>query len=336
MNEEQTGFKFKIPTSAILDGGLNGFDLSVLYWIRYFEYKQDIDNRCMINATNLWYALSKNVDGIDLRFRGMVNSSVKKLYKKGYISVFDVLGGNTFLLNTTFLNDLENEGFIFVRSTDLHTILFNGKSINNYNLFKYFCCLLSTFRSKITLGNNVWTKCPVGFSNINEISQLASVCEDTAYKYNKVLEELKLIHIYRTNDTYENVDEDTGEIKEEHITNTYGRYENKDLIDEVAAKHIQEYGFIYNKKYKKNVPILKANQGRSLTMTYRWFCQDPNKYSTDEIRELYLGLLDYNKKKKKDNRKDLTVFKGYSFYKEEHEEDNDVDVKSDLLERGCD
>lgn len=71
-------------------------------------------------------------------------------------------------------------------------------------------------------------------------------------------------------------------------------------------------------------------------MTYRWFCQDPNKYSTDEIRELYLGLLDYNKKKKKDNRKDLTVFKGYSFYKEEHEEDNDVDVKSDLLERGCD
>ena len=336
-NKRMKRYKFAIPTSAVLNNSLNGLDLSLLYWIKYFEYKQDSKNRCMINATNTWFALHNDINGIDLRFRNLFNTSIKKLEYHGYIKIIHVESGNTFIVNIINPNVEEKESFIFVENFDIYSILFCDKDANKYSLFRYFCFLLSTFRSKTTLGNDIWNKCPVGFITIEQLALLTGFCKDTVYNYNKILEELKLIHVFRTNDTFKSEDKESGEVKEEHISNTYGRHRNTDLINEVATRHIQIYGLIYNKKHSKNASVPIANQGRSLTMTYRWFCQNPNKYSTDEIRELYLGLLDYNKKKKKDNRKDLTVFKGYSFYKEEeHEEDNDVDVKSDLLERRCD
>ena len=63
----------------------------------------------------------------------------------------------------------------------------------------------------------------------------------TAYRYNEILQNLGLIYVYKAGDFLEVTDKnDIRSIKS--ISNTYGRYKDKDIIIQEGKNYVESYG----------------------------------------------------------------------------------------------
>lgn len=313
--KKQLNIDIILSERMVFDGNISDFDLAIICWLKYFTFKQSKENKCIINADIISFELYEDFSWVNKRNKERFRSSLKTLSECGYIKIEDN-NNNNFIVDTSGLI-FKGDVYVVLKYSDMHKALAHDTKINKYSLFRYFCIMLSMFRSSVTVGFTKWSKCPVGFFTITDISDLADIHYTTAYKYNNVLEDLKLVYIHRTNDTYINKDTESDEYYVGYISNTYGRYEDKVLVEEVAIKFMNEYSIQKNKKLKHNITVVNANMNRSLSTKYRWFCEDNSKYEYNEIKQLYLGLKEINKKRAENNRKDLTVFKEYDFYDEE-------------------
>ena len=154
---------------------------------------------------------------------------------------------------------------------------------------------------------------------ISYLAKQMNVSTKTIMDYNKLLEDAKLIYIYRQNDF---VLDKNNSLKT--LPNIFGRYVDKEYIDAFAHNQRQ-----YNKSHRHmDENYNNANQKRRLAQMYQHILKGKyDDYSEDEIITVYNYVLLENKKYEDlydktqydgylDKIRDIDVFKRFNFLKE--------------------
>ncbi len=238
---------------------------------------------------------------------------VQKIDSCGKYDVLDC--SNLFIIN----ND---EHFTIIIYEELIRI-FQQKNVNTFSLLKYFIYLMGTISSSIDVYINAvqHKNRVIGNLTIEYLSNLSGISERSIVEYNKILEDIGLLYIYRHNDFLVNAN--NGEVK--RMRNVYGRPEDKLYIDSFAMSQ-EKYEKSY--KYVEN-NIKTANIKRRFAQMYIQICKNnDSKYSMEDIQQVYAYVLQENYKYeatyKKNNDKsclgkirDIRVFDKYNFVKKE-------------------
>lgn len=273
-------------------------------------------NDYYVNSNFLHFTLAGNVN-INRRAKDRYDCAVSKLIHKGIIDLKESIPPNEYIVTIDNIYfDTANASktkdyFCIVSSKDIETIMNYKHNINNPLLLRYYIYLVSTFVRAITLSNNKINTPPVGFQAIERISSILRMSKKTIYKYNSILEELKLICVYRQDDCIYV----QGDNKLTGISNTYGRYCDREKIKKISEMYRDSYN--ERAQIKTCIPKEVANNNRRLSALYRNYVNGVKIYSESELREIYIGLKDWNEKQVENKRKDLTVFKDFEFYRKE-------------------
>ena len=217
--------------------------------------------------------------------------------------------------------DVTNDHFIVVTFWEVQQI-FQVENVNNFLLLRYFVLLMSTISSKITvyLENGEFKNRVVGNFTIDYLSELSGIGVRTIIEYNKILEEIGLIYIYRQNDFV--IDKENN-IK--RLNNIYGRASDIEYVTTFAnnqQKHYESYRYVENNNKK-------ANTKRRLAQMYQQILKgNDNKYSNAEIISVYEYVISENEKYERmyeknqyedylDKIRDTDIFGKYDFIPKE-------------------
>lgn len=295
---------------------LSVYGLATYCAIKTLLPNEDIKEICTTPEI-LSYQLLKDIhpsrrflQGIKTGYDELISQNiVKKIDSNGKYDVLDC--------SKLFITE-EKEYFTIITYDELLKI-FQQKNTNALLLLKYFIYLIGTISSSIDVYiDAIQHKCRVvGNLTIEYISKLSGISDRSIIEYNKILEDIGLIYIYRHNDFL--ISKDNGEIK--RMSNVYGRPEDKNYIDAYAINQ-QKYKKSY--KYVEN-NIEKANVKRRLAQIYIQICKNnDSKYSIEDIKQVYAYVLQENHKyeatyKKNNDEKclekirDISVFDKYGF-----------------------
>lgn len=209
----------------------------------------------------------------------------------------DIIKVNCVLTKTQFVCDISSlyfekgtEFFVIVDYEELHKIMNIETKSDKYKMFRYFSSIVGHFNFSESIDKKYRGKvCGYAIDVINEL-----IPKRTAIRYNEILEENKLIYIYRSDDILYNsvFNEFT------RIINTYGRYEDQELVKEFASKYQENYGRNHIKERKRSEHET-ANKNRALGQKYKNYVNG-KQYDEETVNE----ILQWAIKKKKD----LTVF----------------------------
>ena len=184
--------------------------------------------------------------------------------------------------------------------------ILNSKLKEKLPLLKFYCYLMTTV-------TKTGDKVGVGFTPYQDMVFNTGICRQTISKYMDVLYEMNIIHIYRSKDA---VLLEPNTIRE--IPNAYGDISNKEKIINVGKTHEESYGI-----NAKKIQSTKKSSTRSASAKFNILCKDLNesgeiRYSTEELKDIYETLVDYNKRYSYDDslQKDLSIFSNFDFYKE--------------------
>ena len=184
---------------------------------------------------------------------------------------------------------MENEDtyYTIIKDNEVHTIMNINSKIDKFKLLRYFIICMKTICRTTGVYKDCGTKQNfVGFMTQEYLCSLIGISHDTNSKliqtYNSVLEENKLLYIYRHTEMKR--DKKTGQIKS--FANHYGRYEDKDDIEIFALNYEKTCGV-----EEEIVQSDKSNQRRRLSSQYNNLCYDFDRYvdaySDEELIEIY-------------------------------------------------
>ena len=209
---------------------------------------------------------------------------------------------------------LSRDFYTFVDDEEIHKILnLNNKYFTkSINLLRFYLYVLSTiFKSGKHKG--------VGFTSLSNMVEDTGISSKTISSYLAILVENELLYIYKSKDF---IKFDTGEFIE--ISHTYGRFKDKDLIDEIGSVHENEYGSKLNSKHKK---VKKpTNNVRSYAQKYAYIKKSIEETGVipyndeDKIRDVYKFMKKLNKKQEGIKGKKtypLDIFSSFDFYEDD-------------------
>ena len=276
-----------LNNDVICDLSLTDSELGVYVALRSI-YLSNRDYQC-ITFNMIAYELFGNKEYKRAIFES-IKSSFKSLVDKGFIIIIDELSSTEFIVNLSKLYiNMENEDtyYTIVRDDELHTIMNITAKIDKFKLLRYFIICMKTICRTTGVYKDYDTKQNfVGFMTQEYLCNLIGVSHDTNSKliqtYNSILEENKLLFIYRHTEMKR--DKKTGQIKS--FSNHYGRYEDKDDIEVFALNYEKTCGV-----NEEIVQSDKSNQRRRLSSRYNNLCYDFDRYvdtySDKELIEIY-------------------------------------------------
>lgn len=189
---------------------------------------------------------------VSRRIRTEIKKSLLNLCKydeSGFIKIQGKLDevNNEFILDLSNIRIRDNL-FVLITDTDIHKILnirFNGFK---ETIFRYYCAILSTVNNY----NNTF----VGNMPLRYIRDLVNTIntEATQLKYNKLLEEAKVLYIHHNGYLVHN----GNSVKA--LPNFYGRYEDKDKIDAIAKQKYNSIDFPIDRSHIDTNEIRSARQ----------------------------------------------------------------------------
>lgn len=263
-------------------------------------YKREFDfifsNKNMIN-----YYMTNQIH-ISKRFEENFRSGMKELLDKKIIVCNNKVGSD-YYLGVTNVKCEEKDKFTFVEFSDIQTIMtsdYKGKS----NLLRFYICLLGTFISQNKIQD---IREPNKYNNIlgmmpqEYLAKICNVSVHSVVEYLKVLEELKVIYVSRCSFVFKDMQ---GRIKRHN--NIYGRYADKETIDEFAQLRYQMYD-----EFHQIHNISVTNNARSLMQKYNCL-QKGTEYDKDTIAAIYNYINEYNAKYPK-KCKNMNVFEKYGY-----------------------
>ncbi len=284
-----------------------------------------------VNYNLLAYQLfgNKNFNRRDL---DNIKDGLNQLIDKSIVSDVDKLGKSEFIINLSDLYiDNKEEYRLYVEGKDIETI-FNLANVNKFALLRYYLALLSTISITESInidGKNI--KNFVGFMTQDYLSRLTNMSRRIIENYNSILEENKLLYIYRHD---KKVLFDNGDIRT--LGNQYGKYCNMEYIKIYALQEEDKYYSLVRDNDANK--IVKDNQtGRSLSAKYNAMLKG-KEYDIDTIKEIYFYIKANNEKYSKndyykDKIKDLYIFDKYNFDKDSN---NDVWGSSNTIDDDID
>lgn len=283
-----------LSKNVLTDTCLSDVAISVYVAIRMIQFKNRYEYYITGEAVYC-YLMGDLAD--DLRKIKIFNNAIMELCESGYITILQNKKNNRFKVdvrNLVIENVKESKNYYtIVYQEEIYKIM-NSNERYHFKLLRYFLCLTSTF---IQDSGGLVSYTPANI--LRDIADIKNI--KTVYRYNEILQDLKIIYVHKSKDYIK----EGSEIKT--ISNVYGRYKDKDFIAGVG----DNYSNLYGAKRFSNV-----QSTRSASHKYMWWLKG-KEYSYDELKEVYLTLVEFNKKYERiDNSKikDLTVFSEYDFY----------------------
>lgn len=255
------------------------------------------------------------------RMSDYIKCGINELVENHIIEKNDIVQKHFILDCTNLCTNESQEHFAIITFEEVKKI-FNVENTNNFLLLKYFCSLIWTISSKITvyLENGEYKNRVVGNFTIDYLSELSGIGVRTIIEYNKVLEEIGLIYIYRQEDF---VLDKENNIK--RLNNIYGRASDIEYITTFAKnqqKHYESYRYLENNNKK-------ANTKRRLAQMYQQLLKGGGKdYTEKDITDIYDYVIEENQKYERmydknkcedylDKTRNTDIFDKYDFIKRE-------------------
>lgn len=238
------------------------------------------------------------------------------------------------LSTTEFVLDLKNlyfetsdEYYTVIRLNEVHSIMNINNKMDKFKILRYFItCLRTICRTQGIYVEQSTKQNFVGFMTQEYLCNQIGVSYKSNFKliqqYNDVLEENKLLYVYRHAEMKR--DKITGQIKS--FNNHYGRYEDKDDIDIFAVN--------YEKTCGVNDEIVqsdKSNQRRRLSQMYNNLCCDFDRYLLEYDNETLIEIYKYIHFKNEEIEKEFeTATEGSTYYNSLLEKFKDEDLFDDI------
>ena len=214
INEEIT---LLIPERITNDKTFSNYSLAVYCALHALSVPTQLKIQCITQQQIEFYLTGKITqrraisDYIKCGINELVENNI--VTKIGELSKHYILDCSNLWIKTN------NIKFITITFNEVQKI-FKVENVNNFLLLRYFILLMSSISSKITvyLENGEYKNRVVGNFTIDYLSELSGIGVRTIIEYNKILEEIGLIYIYRQEDFV--IDKENN-IK--RLNNIYGR-----------------------------------------------------------------------------------------------------------------
>lgn len=250
----------------------------------------------------LYFYLSGTLSSIPRRFDENLKYGLKELIDKKIIFC-KKKSNNAYYIDINNFTVSQEDNYIIIYLSEIQSIISSNYQ-GRIGLLCYYAGLLSTFILKNKIKdvreqdkyNNI-----LGMISQEYISDILNVSKHTIIEYTKTLEELKLLYVSRCSFKFK---DKYGKIKRHN--NIYGRYADKDLIDEFANIRYQMYDDLHKVQSGNNI-----NNARSLTQKYNQMIKGV-KYDKATVATIYTYICKYNEKYPK-KAKDMSVFKEYGY-----------------------
>ena len=304
--------KIFIPKELTDCANIYQYELLVYCYLKLLCPLQEVDSY-HLDINDIIYAIYRKTD-IGQNIRGNIYEALNNLIDTGNIT--GERSGNTrYIIKTDSLQvDIKQEKFIIADSNDIRAIMATGH-ILRVPLVRYYIYLMRTINADIKVYgyDGKSRKNVVGNQTQHYLAYIMRSSVPTVMRYNKLLEDMKVIYIHRSNDFI------VREGRVRQMANVYGRYADREYIDKYAES-LKEQLHSYN-HFKPRLD--EANNKRRLSKMYFWLCKG-KEYSDGEVREIYEYVVADNKmyrnlaKSESDTRyleklKDETVFAKYPF-----------------------
>lgn len=182
--------------------------------------------------------------------------------------------------------DTEKDKFVTVTPNEVYKIMTCKEVMKKkISMLKYYIALVSTFDWSLDS--------KIGHMSQQFIADQADNSTRTCQRYNEILEEMKMIYIYKSNDKVRVKD------KLRQIKNCYSRYEDKGICEQYASNYEDMYGVDHKiVACKKNKA--QADINRRLGAIYNQICFGNTDYDEETIKAVYRYVVNKNKALQKD------------------------------------
>ena len=261
-----------------------------------YGMEETFTNKDMIN-----FCLTKKYTA-SKRFEESIRNGMKQLLETNTIVCKERTGINYYLDKDNITLD-DNDKFIFVDLEEVNKIM-NSRIQSKSNMLRLYLCMVGTFIGKNHIAN---IREPEKYNNIlgmmsqDYLAEVSHISKSSVIEYIKELEDIEIIYVSRCSFKFK---DKAGKIKKHN--NIYGKYKNKDIIDEFAEVRYSMYDDLHKEK-ESNI----ANSSRSLAQKYNCLRND-TKYNKATVEAIYKYVCSYNKKHPS-KPKDMKPFEKYGY-----------------------
>ena len=196
------------------------------------------------------------------RTRKTYNDGIEKFICSKYITKFERCP-NIIIVNTSNIDSIQNF-YVKDEYTNVIKIMNNSPQKIRFSLLRFWMKLLTT----------IYAQTKAGCTTIENISNKLGYSPRTVIRYFKILEDLQILYVSRSNIFY--ADTDNNNMK--RVSNAYGRYCDKTEIDNFASNH--------NNAITSNKSRLseKSDLRRSYARKYSFWINGKKEYSGSELK----------------------------------------------------
>jgi len=312
INNEITLF---LPESLINTGNFSNYAIATYCVLQALSIPTYMPIQCITHHQIIYYLTGKT-DQQRNRIVDYIKCGINELINNHIVNKQKEFQKHLLLDCSNLWIDIKKEKFTVITFNEVQKI-FSVENINNFLLLKYFILLISTISSKITvyLEDGLSKNRVVGNYTIDHLSELTGISDRSIIEYNKILEEIKLIYIFRQEDYV--IDKENN-IK--RLANIYGRFKDLKYINQFAhsqQKHYKSYRYLDNNN--------KANSKRKFAQMYQQLLKGGGEnYTEKEIIDIYNYVISENKKYERmyekskyekylDKIRDTDIFDKYDF-----------------------
>lgn len=200
-----------------------------------------------------------NIDFKKRTNRELVKKAFNELINHNYIDCLE------YASNKYELKEIKNDTCkYFIKVSEQTCLKFRELHSNKKtDMFRYYCHILKSRNYKYDR--------KVCDLSVNFLSELINISKSTIIRYNRLLEENKIIYIKRP--TYNDKDKSVDLI---------GDYDDKGFVDKIANEL----------KYGNSKQV--GNQHRSISAKYNSYVRNPSKYDEEDEYKLYEQVKAYN------------------------------------------
>lgn len=241
-------------------------------------------NRYYVNIKLLIFQLADDI-AFSRKYMERLSDGLNELIANKYIEVVTNNADKDYILNlSSLIIDNNSDGskdktfFVVIGSDEIHKIMNLDSRLDKFSVLRYFICMLSTVNYNATYYDVMGKEYNnfVGFMTNDYIGSLCGVASYTTYdKYNHLLEDSRLIYIYRHSVMLR---DDKGQLK--NLPNHYGRYKDKDLIIGYSVNR-------ENFELGEDAVDKRANESRSLMQKYYCMVKYGTEYPEKETKRIH-------------------------------------------------
>lgn len=232
----------------------------------------------------LVYELLNSYTNASRKLDSDFTSGIDGLITTGMIKKVKNINNVDFIINLSKLHINDGEYYITVTSDEVGKIILS-KTNSKFDLLRYYLCLIGTFNNSKNVEEKYRGK--IGGMTIEYFSEELGIAKSTIIRYNKTLEDLKLIHIIRYNELTYNKTND--EFKD--LPNSYSRYCDMELHEEYAKGKSESYSSI---DYSEKDRLKKFKQ--SVSKRYNNYLRNKELLDNDSVyvKALITDCIKYN------------------------------------------